>query len=134
MATLLKDVISSIDKRDPRTKEEKEINIIEQVEGKTAILVDDIIDTAGTITIAADALVEKGAKEVYACCTHAVLSGPALERIEQSEIRKLVVTNTIKQTKDKLIEEMTVLSVAPLIAQAIIRTHELKSLSILFDS
>src|SRR5690625_5558626 len=84
MADRLKAPLGIIDKRRPRPNEAEVMNIIGQVEGKTAILVDDIIDTAGTITIAAAALVEKGAKEVYACCTHAVVSGPALDRIEHS--------------------------------------------------
>lgn len=134
MADRLKAPLGIIDKRRPRPNVAEVMNIIGEVEGKTAILIDDIIDTAGTITLAADALIEKGAKEVYACCTHAVLSGPALERIEQSQIRELVVTNTIKLDDDKRIDKITELSVAPLIAQAIVRIHELKSVSILFDT
>src|SRR5699024_7329275 len=103
------------------------------IEGKTAILVDDIIDTAGTISLAANALVENGAKEVYACCTHPVLSGPAIDRINESEIKELVITNSIPLPEDKHIEKITPLSVAPLIGEAIIRVHELQSVSILFD-
>jgi len=109
------------------------MNIIGNIEGKTAILVDDIIDTAGTMTFAANALIENGAKEVYACCTHPVLSGPAIERIENSQIRELVVTNSIPLPEEKQIDKITVLSVAPLIGEAITRIHELKSVSILFD-
>lgn len=134
MADRLKAPLGIIDKRRPRPNVAEVMNIIGEVEGKTAILIDDIIDTAGTIKIAADALIEKGAKEVYACCTHAVLSGPAIERIEQSKIRELVITNTIKIDEEKRIDKITELSVAPLIAQAIIRIHELKSVSILFDT
>jgi len=134
MADRLKAPLGIIDKRRPRPNVAEVMNIIGEVEGKTAILIDDIIDTAGTIKIAADALIEKGAKEVYACCTHAVLSGPAIERIEQSQIRELVITNTIKIDEEKRIDKITELSVAPLIAQAIIRIHELKSVSILFDT
>ncbi len=77
------------------------MNIVGNVEGKTAIIIDDIIDTAGTITLAANALIESGAKEVYACCTHPVLSGPAIERIQNSNIKELVVTNTIAYLKKR---------------------------------
>jgi len=109
------------------------MNIVGDIEGKTAILIDDIIDTAGTITLAANALIENGAKEVYACCTHPVLSGPAIERIENSKIKELVITNTIPLPDEKKIDKITELSVAPLIGEAITRVHELKSVSILFD-
>ena len=91
---------------------------------KHAILIDDIIDTAGTITLAANALVESGANEVYACCTHPVLSGPAIERIQNSKIKELAVTNSIALPEEKKIEKITELSVGPLIAEAIIRVHE----------
>src|SRR5699024_1807743 len=86
MADRLKSPIGIIDKRRPRPNVAEVMNIIGNIEGKTAILIDDIIDTAGTITLAANALIENGAKEVYACCTHPVLSGPAIERIENSSI------------------------------------------------
>ncbi len=109
------------------------MNIVGQVEGKTAILIDDMIDTAGTITIGASALIEAGAKEVYACCTHPVLSGPAIERIQNSTIKELAVTNSIALTEDKKIGKVTELSVAPLIGEAIIRVHEEQSVSTLFD-
>ncbi|MBD1224707.1 ribose-phosphate diphosphokinase [Virgibacillus halodenitrificans] len=133
MADRLKAPIGIIDKRRPRPNVAEIMNIIGNIEGKTAILIDDIIDTAGTITLAANALVENGAKEVYACCTHPVLSGPALERIDQSEIKELVITNSIPQTEDRQSDKITELSVAPLIGEAIIRVHELQSVSILFD-
>src|SRR5690625_4151987 len=133
MADRLKAPISIIDKRRPRPNEAEVMNIIGDIEGKTAIIIDDIIDTAGTITLAANALIENGAKEVYACCTHPVLSGPAIERIEDSKIKELVITNTIPLPDEKRIEKVTQLSVAPLIGEAIIRVHELKSVSILFD-
>jgi ribose-phosphate pyrophosphokinase len=109
------------------------MNIVGHIEGRTAILIDDMIDTAGTITLAANALIENGAKEVYACCTHPVLSGPAIERIEHSQIKELVVTNTIALPEDKKIDKLTQLSVAELIAEAIVRVHEEKSVSTLFD-
>ncbi|WP_164215599.1 ribose-phosphate diphosphokinase [Virgibacillus sp. YIM 98842] len=133
MADRLNAPIGIIDKRRPEPNVAEVMNIVGNIEGKTAILVDDIIDTAGTISLAANALVENGAKEVYACCTHPVLSGPAIDRINESEIKELVITNSIPLPEDKHIEKITPLSVAPLIGEAIIRVHELQSVSILFD-
>jgi len=133
MADRLGSPIGIIDKRRPRPNVAEVMNIVGDIEGKTAILIDDIIDTAGTITLAANALIENGAKEVYACCTHPVLSGPAIERIENSKIKELVITNTIPLPDEKKIDKITELSVAPLIGEAITRVHELKSVSILFD-
>ncbi|WP_188456147.1 ribose-phosphate diphosphokinase [Virgibacillus oceani] len=133
MAERLKAPIGIIDKRRPRPNVAEVMNIVGNIEGKTAILIDDIIDTAGTITLAANALIENGAKAVYACCTHPVLSGPAIERIRDSKIEELIVTNTIPLSEDKQIENIKQLSVAPLIGEAIIRVHELQSVSILFD-
>ncbi|WP_047980718.1 ribose-phosphate diphosphokinase [Ornithinibacillus contaminans] len=133
MADRLKAPIGIIDKRRPRPNVAEVMNIVGNIEGKTAILIDDIIDTAGTITLAANALIENGAKEVYACCTHPVLSGPAIERIENSKIKELVVTNSIPLPEEKMIDKITQLSVAPLIGEAIIRVHEEQSVSILFD-
>lgn len=133
MADRLKAPIAIIDKRRPRPNVAEVMNIIGNVEGKTCILIDDIIDTAGTITLAANALVENGAKEVYACCTHPVLSGPAIERIQNSKIKELAVTNSIALPEEKKIEKVTELSVGSLIAEAIIRVHEEESVSTLFD-
>lgn len=133
MADRLGSPIGIIDKRRPRPNVAEVMNIVGDIEGKTAILIDDIIDTAGTIALAANALIENGAKEVYACCTHAVLSGPAMERIENSKIKELVITNTIPLPEEKRIDKITELSVAPLIGEAITRVHEQKSVSILFD-
>lgn len=133
MADILKAPIAIIDKRRPKPNVAEVMNIIGNVEGKRAILIDDIIDTAGTITLAASALMESGAKEVYACCTHPVLSGPAIERIQNSSIKELVVTNTIALPEEKKIAKITQLSVAPLISEAIIRVHEEQSISSLFD-
>jgi len=133
MADRLKAPIGIIDKRRPKPNVAEVMNIVGNIEGKTAILIDDIIDTAGTISLAANALVENGAKEVYACCTHPVLSGPAIDRINESKIKELVITNSIPISEDKLVEKITPLSVAPLIGEAIIRVHELQSVSILFD-
>ncbi|OAT73802.1 ribose-phosphate diphosphokinase [Parageobacillus thermoglucosidasius] len=133
LADRLKAPIAIIDKRRPKPNVAEVMNIVGQVQGKTAILIDDIIDTAGTITLAANALVENGAKEVYACCTHPVLSGPAIERIQNSKIKELVVTNTIALPEEKKIDKIVELSVAPLIAEAITRVYEMKSVSVLFD-
>lgn len=133
MADRLKAPIAIIDKRRPKPNVAEVMNIIGNVQGKTTILVDDIIDTAGTITLAANALAEHGAKEVYACCTHPVLSGPAIERIQNSKIKELVVTNTIAIPEEKKTSKIVELSVAPLIGEAIIRVHEEQSISALFD-
>ena len=133
MADRLKAPIGIIDKRRPRPNVAEVMNIVGNIEGKTAILIDDIIDTAGTITLAANALIENGAKAVYACCTHPVLSGPAIERIDNSEIQELVITNSIPLPEEKNIAKITPLSVAPLIGEAIIRVHEQQSVSSLFD-
>ncbi|MEK3800848.1 ribose-phosphate diphosphokinase [Peribacillus sp. FSL H8-0477] len=133
LADRLKAPIAIIDKRRPRPNVVEVMNIVGNIEGKTAILIDDIIDTAGTITLAANALVENGAKEVYACCTHPVLSGPAIERIENSKIKELVVTNTIALPDEKRTAKIVELSVASLIGEAIVRVHEEQSVSTLFD-
>ncbi|WML58224.1 ribose-phosphate diphosphokinase [Neobacillus sp. PS2-9] len=133
MAERLKAPIAIIDKRRPRPNVAEVMNIVGNIEGKVAILIDDIIDTAGTITLAANALVENGAAEVFACCTHPVLSGPAIERIENSKIKELVVTNSIALPEEKKSSKIINLSVAPLIGEAIIRVHEEQSVSTLFD-
>lgn len=133
MADRLKAPIAIIDKRRPRPNVAEVMNIVGNVEGKTAIIIDDIIDTAGTISIAASALIESGAKEVYACCTHPVLSGPAVQRIQDSVIKELVVTNSIALPDEKKIDKIKQLTVAPLLAETIIRVHEQKSVSTLFD-
>ena len=133
LAERLKAPIAIIDKRRPRPNVAEVMNIVGNIEGKVAILIDDIIDTAGTITLAANALVENGAKEVYACCTHPVLSGPAIERIQNSKIKELVITNSIELPEEKDIDKIIHLSVAPLLGEAIIRVHEEQSVSTLFD-
>ncbi len=133
LAERLEAPIAIIDKRRPEPNVAEVMNIVGNIEGKTAIIIDDIIDTAGTITLAANALVEAGAREVYACCTHPVLSGPAIERIANSKIKELIVTNSIPLTEEQIIDKITVLSVAPIIGEAIIRVHEELSVSKLFD-
>ncbi|HBI03133.1 MAG TPA: ribose-phosphate diphosphokinase [Paenibacillaceae bacterium] len=133
LAERLEAPIAIIDKRRPEPNVAEVMNIVGNVEGKTCILIDDIIDTAGTITLAADALVKVGAKDVYACCTHPVLSGPAIERISNSSIKELVITDTIPLSEAKNIPKIKILSVAPIIGEAIIRVHEELSVSKLFD-
>jgi ribose-phosphate pyrophosphokinase len=133
LAERLKAPLAIIDKRRPAPNVVEVMSIIGNVENKTAILIDDIIDTAGTITLASKALIEQGARDVYACCTHPVLSGPAKDRILLSPIKELIVTNTIPLPPDKKIDKIRSLSVAPIIGEAIIRVHEELSLSKLFD-
>lgn len=123
--------IAIIDKRRPAPNVSEVMNIIGEVEGLTAIIVDDLIDTAGTIAQGAEALMEHGAKEVYACCTHPVFSGPAKERLGTSPLKEVVVTNTIPVPPG--FEKVKVLTVAPLLGEAIIRIHEDLSVSKLFE-
>ncbi len=132
-ANLLDLPIAIIEKRRPKANVSEVMNIIGDIEGKNAIIVDDIVDTAGTITKAAQVLKNFGAKKVYACATHPVLSGPAIERIEKSVIEKFVVTDTIPLKEEKKIDKIEVVSVAPIFAEVIKRIHDNKSVSILFD-
>ena len=132
-ATRLDIPLAIIDKRRPKANVSEIMNIIGNIEGKNCILIDDMIDTAGTITNAANALKDLGAKDVFACATHAVLSGPAIERIENSAISELVLLNTVPIPEEKKIEKMTHLSVAPLFAEAMTRVFTNNSISKLFD-
>lgn len=125
--------LAIIDKRRPEPNVSEVMNIIGSIKGKTCILIDDIIDTAGTIVLAADALLKEGAKEIYACCTHPVLSGPAMDRLNQAPIREIIVTNTIPITHPNPSPKLRTLSVAPLVGEAIIRIHEELSVSKLFE-
>jgi ribose-phosphate pyrophosphokinase len=109
------------------------MNVIGDVKDKVVILLDDVIDTAGTICNGANALKDMGAKEVYACCTHGVLSGPALERLQTSAIQELTMLNTIDLPEDKKIDKITMLSVAPVFADAIRRIYEDMPVSKLFE-
>jgi ribose-phosphate pyrophosphokinase len=133
LADFLNAPLAIIDKRRPEPNVSEVMNIIGDVEGKTAILIDDMIDTAGTIVLAADALKKKNVKAVYACCTHPVLSGPAMRRIDEAGIEELIVTNTIPHDPEVATKKMQVLSVAPLLGEAIIRIHEEISISKLFE-
>lgn len=133
LAEFLKAPIAIIDKRRPKANVAEVMNIIGNVEGKKCILIDDMIDTAGTITLAAQALEDAGATEVYACCTHPVLSGPAIERIENSVMKKVIVTDSIQLTEDKMSDKIVQISVSELMGDAIKRIHENKSVSPLFE-
>ncbi len=133
LADYLNVPLAIIDKRRPEPNVAEVMNIIGEVKGRTAILIDDIIDTAGTITLGANALKKAGVKDVYACCTHAVLSGPAMQRLEDSPIREVVITNTIPVSNPGPCTKLKTLSVAPLMGEAIIRVHEELSISKLFE-
>jgi ribose-phosphate pyrophosphokinase len=124
--------IAIIDKRRPKANVSEVMNIIGDIKDKKVILVDDLIDTAGTLINGANALIDNGAKEIYACCTHGVLSGPAIERIKNSPIKELVVLDTIPIDDVKKIDKIKSLSVAPVFAEAIERVHENLSVSTLF--
>jgi ribose-phosphate pyrophosphokinase len=132
-AKRLEVTLAIIDKRREGINEAKAMNVIGEIRGKNALILDDMIDTAGTLTQAVEALRQHGAKEVFAACTHPVLSGPAVERIEQSDLSEVVVTNTIPlRDKARTCPKIKVLSVAGLLAEAIKRIHEEKSVSSLF--
>ena len=125
--------LAIIDKRRAQANEVAEMRVVGDVEGQTAVIVDDIVDTAGTLATAAAALRDAGATEVVACCTHPVLSGPAIDRIRESTLTSLVVTDTIPLgPAGQECEKIKVLSVARLLAEAIRRTHREESISSLF--
>ena len=127
--------LAIIDKRRDIPNEAKAMNIIGDVEGKVAFIVDDMIDTAGTLMEATDAVLGAGASEVHACCSHPVLSGPALERISNSPIKSVVTTDSIPLGNGlEQNPKIKVLSIAPLLGEAILRIHEETSVSSLFDS
>jgi ribose-phosphate pyrophosphokinase len=124
--------LAIVDKRRDAPNQAKAMAVIGDVKDKIAIVLDDMIDTAGTITEAAGALINMGAHEVHACCTHPVLSGPAIDRIESSEIKSVVCTDTIPLKENINSNKFSVLSLAELIGEAIIRSHRGGSLSSLF--
>ena len=126
--------LAIIDKRSPRANVSEVMNIIGDVKGKTCILSDDLIDTAGTLCHAAEALIKiGGAKEVYACASHGVLSGPAIQRLEESPIKKLTLLDTIPLPAEKRSDKIELLQVAPVFTEAIARIYEESSVSPLFD-
>lgn len=125
--------IAIIDKRRPKHNMAEVMNLIGEVEGKTAIFVDDMVDTAGTMTVGASAIMNLGAKEAYACCTHAVFSGPAMERLEASPFKRIFITDSISLSDEKYIDKVEVLSVDTLFAEAIKRIVKNESISTLFE-
>lgn len=133
LAEMLDVPFAIIAKRRPEPNKVEVMEVVGNVEGKTAIMIDDMVDTGGSLVQGAEALMERGATGVIACCTHPVLSGNAPERILHSPIRKLIVTDTIPVPPEKLNEKITVLSVAPLLAEAILRIHNDDSVSVLFE-
>lgn len=125
--------LAIIDKRRPRPNVAQVMNVIGEVEGMNAVIIDDMVDTAGTLVAAVEMLKIKGAKDIYCCCTHPILSDPAIERISNSELKELVTTNTIQlEGYKKDCEKMVQLSVAPLIGQGILNIVDDKPLSDLF--
>ncbi len=126
--------IAIVDKRRPRANAIEVMNVIGDVQGKTCLMVDDMIDTAGTICQGAEALIKNGAKEVYACCTHGVFSGPAMERITASPIKQLYVLNTINMPENVINNpKIKVLSVAKVVARAINVVYQDSSLSAIYE-
>ena len=133
LATKLEAPLAIIDKRRPKPNVSEVMNIIGDINNRNCIIIDDMVDTAGSIANASKVLMDMGAKDVYVACTHPVLSGPAFERIQNSNIKELIVTNTIPLPANKPVDKIKVLSVASLFAEAIKRIYEGLSLSKLFD-
>ena len=125
--------LAIIDKRRPKHNEAEIMNIIGEVDGRNILIVDDIVDTAGTLCNAAVALKENGAKEIYVACTHALFSGQSIERISKAPITKIKVTDTVELAKEKQIDKIEVLTASHLFGEAIKRTHGDESISLLFD-
>ena len=125
--------IGIIDKRRPTANVSEVLHVIGDVEGKDCIIADDMIDTAGTMSEAVVALKNRGARDVYCCASHALLSGPAVERLSNCPVKEVVVTNTIGIPEEKCFPQLTVLSVGDLIARAITYTHSNESVSSLFE-
>ena len=132
-AKILNAPIAIVDKRRPEANVAEVKNVIGDVRGKTAILIDDLLDTAGTMSEAANILLKFGAKEVYSLATHGVLSKPATERISKSSIKEVVVTNTIDIPKEKMTSKLKVISIAPLLSETIKRTHEGLPMGVVYE-
>ena len=125
--------LAIIDKRRPHANVSEVVNVVGEVEGRDCILADDMIDTAGTVAGAARALKELGAKDIYVCATHALLSGPAVQRLTEAPIVEVVVTDTIFTPAERRFPSLTILSVGELLSKAIRYTHAEQSVSSLFD-
>ena len=125
--------LAIIDKRRPRPNHSEVVNVVGEVEGRDCILTDDMIDTAGTVAEASRALKKLGAKDIYVCATHALLSGPAVERLSNAPIKEVTVTDTVRITEDKIFPQLQILSVGDLLAKAIRYIHSEQSVSSLFE-
>ncbi len=125
--------LAIVDKRRPAPNVSEVMNVIGDVKDKSVVIIDDIIDTAGTLCAAAEVMMDKGALAVYGCCTHPVFSGPAIERLAKAPFKEIIITNTIPLPESKKLPNMKTLSVAPLIGEAILRIHEDLSVSKLFE-
>jgi ribose-phosphate pyrophosphokinase len=125
--------LAIIDKRRPRPNQSEVVNVVGEVEGRDCILSDDMIDTAGTVTEASRALKELGANDIYVCATHALLSGPAVERLANAPIKEVTVTDTVRIAEEKHFPQLKILSVGDLLAKAIRYIHSEQSVSSLFE-
>jgi len=125
--------LAIIDKRRPRPNQSEVVNVVGEVEGRDCILTDDMIDTAGTVAEASRALKQLGANDVYVCATHALLSGPAVERLSNAPIKEVTVTDTVKIVEEKHFPQLKILSVGDLLAKAIRYIHSEQSVSSLFE-
>lgn len=132
-AKVLGTPLAIVDKRRPSANRSEIMNIIGEVEGKNVVIRDDMIDTGGTLAEAAETLARKGVKDIYACCTHPVLSGNAIRKIEKSPIKKVIIADTISTENKKLTKKFEIVSMAGLLAEAIKRIHLEESLSVLFE-
>ena len=133
VARVLHAPIAIVDKRRPRPGVAQVEHVVGDVKGKTIVIVDDIIDTAGTITGAASILKKHGAKDIYVLATHAVLSGPAVKRLKEAPIKEILITDTIELPKEKSIGKIKIISIAPLLAETIKRQHEGTPMGIVYD-
>jgi len=133
LAKILDTNIALIDKRRPAHGVAEIMNVIGNVKDKNVIITDDIIDTAGTITNAAKALKEKGAKDIYIAATHALFSGPAVERLKDNSIKEVIITNTIVLQKEKRFDKLKIISLAKLLADSITKIYEGTPMGVLFD-
>lgn len=137
-ATILAETLGAdlaiVAKRRPEPGKVKIVDVIGDVDGQVCVLIDDLIDSGGTFVAAAHELAERGAKEIYACATHPVLSGDAVRRINDSAIKQLIVTDTIPIAPERMIDKIKVLSIAQVCAEAIMRIHQDDSVSTMFDS
>lgn len=131
-ADYLKLPIAIIEKRRPKPNVSEVMSVIGEFKGKHAIIVDDMIDTAGTITNASEFLIDSGARDVYIVATHGVFSGDAIDKLNNSRVKEVVITDTIKQPEEKLIDKLTIMSIAPLLAEATYRINTYESISGLF--